>query len=245
MQMTNINIQAILFDLDGTLLGNDMVNGFLPHYFQALGARLAHLVPPQHLIASILAASEAMSANEGPLTNAEVFAADFYPRVRVERTQLEPHLEAFYIEDFPQLHHYTQRKPAARQAVQTAFDLGYTVVIATNPLFPAAAVQQRLLWADVADFDYRHITTYENSRAAKPNLRYYADICNGIGIPPEACLMVGDEAMDLVAAHLGCRTFLIPSPTTTLTEDIPAPTYQGTLEDLCTLLPTLSRTPSN
>ena len=34
------SIRAILFDLDGTLLHNDM-NVFLPHYFEMLAARVA------------------------------------------------------------------------------------------------------------------------------------------------------------------------------------------------------------
>lgn len=235
-----MTLKAILFDLDGTLLGNDMVNGFLPHYFEALAARVAHLVPPRHLIHSLLAASDAVAANAGPLTNAEVFAGAFYPRVGMARADLEPHFDDFYARDFSRLQQYTQRKPAARQAVQTAFELGYRVVIATNPHFPATAIHQRLEWAGVADFPYHKITTFENSHAAKPNLRYYEEICADIGQAPEACLMVGDEAMDMVAARLGCRTFLVPGPATVLSAETPTPTYLGTLEELVALLPQLA-----
>ena len=44
--------------------------------------------------------------------------------------------------------------------------------------------------------------------------------------------MVGDEAKDMIAAKLGCRTFLIKGPNTKLDETIPEPTYRGTLADL-------------
>ena len=52
--------QAILFDLDGTLLDSNMEN-FLPHYFSRLAARVAHIAPPKAFIAHLLAATEFMA----------------------------------------------------------------------------------------------------------------------------------------------------------------------------------------
>jgi len=40
----------------------------------------------------------------------------------------------------------------------------------------------------------------------------------------------------MVAARLGCTTFLIPGPETELDSTIPTPTYRGTLADLEMLL---------
>ena len=40
----------------------------------------------------------------------------------------------------------------------------------------------------------------------------------------------------MVAAHLGCLTFLVPGPRTKLSPTTPAPTYRGTLADLLILL---------
>jgi ribonucleotide monophosphatase NagD (HAD superfamily) len=57
-----------------------------------------------------------------------------------------------------------------------------------------------------------------------------------ISRPPQACLMVGDEDMDMVAAHLGCRTFLVPSGRTELAPSTPQPNWQGTLGDVYALL---------
>ncbi len=231
----NKTIKAILFDLDGTLLDNHM-EAFLPHYFQRLAARVAHVLPPDEFMDHLMRGSEAMMANDGRATNEEVFAATFYPLTGHPRHELEPVFADFYANDFPALRQYTRRKPAARQVVQRAFDLGCDVVIATNPLFPAVAIEQRLEWAGVADFPYRLVTTYENSRACKPNLLYYEHIMERIGRGPEACLMVGDEDWDMVAAHLGCATFLVPGPATRLDPATPPPTYQGTLAGLGELL---------
>ena len=229
-------IKAILFDLDGTLLDSNM-NVFLPHYFKLLTARVSHILPPDEFMAHLIQASNAMVANDGRATNEEVFAAAFYPLIGHPREKVESVFLDFYTKDFPALRQYTHRRPEARQVVQQAFDLGYDVVIATNPLFPLTAVQQRLEWAGVADFSYRLVTSYENSRASKPNLVYYEQILESIGHRAVACLMVGDENMDMVAAHLGCLTFLVPGPRTELDPTTPKPAYRGTLVDLGALLP--------
>jgi len=224
-------IRAILFDLDGTLLDSNM-DVFLPHYFEMLTAHMAHILPPDDFIAHLLQATNAMIANDGSATNEKVFADVFYPLVGQPREKLEPIFMDFYAHDFPSLRQHTHRKPEARQVVQQAFDLDCDVVIATNPVFPAVAIEQRLEWAGVADFPYHLVTTYENSRAAKPNLAYYEHILGSIGQRAEMCLMVGDEDGDMVAAHLGCLTFLVPGPRTELGPATPGPTYRGTLTDL-------------
>jgi FMN phosphatase YigB (HAD superfamily) len=229
------SIQAILFDLDGTLLDNDM-GTFLPHYFRMLTARVAHLVPADEFMARLMYATEIMMANDGRATNQDVFAAVFYPLAGHSREELEPIFLDFYTDDFPALEKYTRFRPEARQIVQLAFDLGYDVVVATNPLFPAIAVEQRLAWAGVADFPYHLVTSYENSRAAKPNLLYFQGILETIGQPASASLVVGDEDMDMVAAHLGCPTFLVNGPRTELAPTTPEPRYRGTLADVGVLL---------
>jgi FMN phosphatase YigB (HAD superfamily) len=228
-------IRAILFDLDGTLLSNDM-NVFLPHYFGLMADHVSHILPTEPFMARLMQASEVMLANDGRATNEEVFAEAFYPLAGRSREEMEPVFVEFYATKFPSLEQYTERKPEARQVVQLAFDLGYDVAIVTNPLFPATATEQRLAWAGVADLPYRLVTTYENSRATKPNLLYFEQVLETIGHPPEASLVVGDEDMDMVAAHLGCRTFLVPGPRTELAPSTPPPPYEGTLAEVADLL---------
>ena len=229
------SIRAILFDLDGTLLDNDM-DLFLPPYFEMLAARMAPFAPPDQFLPHLMRATDVMMANDGRATNEAVFASAFYPLNGHSREELEPVFAEFYAKDFPKLRRYTRRKPHARPVVAQAFDLGWDVIIATNPLFPATAIQQRLAWAGVDDFNYRLVTTYENSRAAKPNLRYFQDILEAIGQPAEAALVVGDEDMDMVAGHLGCPTFLVPGSRTNIDPTTPEVTYRGALADVGTLL---------
>jgi len=228
-------IRAVLFDLDGTLLDLD-IDVLVEPYVRGLAQSVVHLVPPERFLPSLIQATALMRDNNGRASNAEVFAQSFYPAVGCSRQELEPLFERFYVEEFPKLRSYARRKTHAREAVQTAFAQGFDVVIATNPLFPSMAIRQRLDWAGVGDFPYRLVTTYENSYAAKPNLAYFRHILSTIDQPAEHCIMVGDEDIDMVAAHLGCRTFLIPSARTCLASTTPTPTNRGTLADLIPML---------
>jgi FMN phosphatase YigB (HAD superfamily) len=188
-------MKALLFDLDDTLLENSM-DRFIPAYFDALRSWCADLIPGDTLIQELLRATQAMVANDGSgQTNEEVFAGLFYPALGFERSELEPHFKRFYAEAFPLLQSFTSRKPEARPLVEWAFDRGLTVVIATNPLFPATAIEQRLSWAGVGveDFSYALVTTYENMHATKADPAYFSEILEAIGHAPEECLMVGDN----------------------------------------------------
>ncbi len=231
-----MTIQAILFDLDGTLLDYDMARDFIPIYLKELAAYLHDLVPPQQLVASILQTSETLVHGTGEQTNEAAFAATFYPMVGVAREVLEPRFQRFYAEVFPTLRALAPPRPEARRVIQTVFDLGYDVVIATNPHFPAVAVQERLAWADVADFPYRKVTAHENSHFVKPRLEYYTEILADIDCPPERAVMVGDDATDMVAGELGCVTYLVRSPATPPDGIEPPPAFEGTLAELEPLL---------
>ena len=58
--------------------------------------------------------------------------------------------------------------------------------------------------------DFEWITTYENSKYCKPNLRYYQEVLERLGVAPEECLMVGnDVGDDMVAEELGMQVFLL------------------------------------
>lgn len=58
--------------------------------------------------------------------------------------------------------------------------------------------------------DFELYTTYENSSFCKPNPQYYQQILDKIGLAPEQCLMVGNDAVeDTAAAKLGIPVFLL------------------------------------
>jgi FMN phosphatase YigB (HAD superfamily) len=224
-------IKAILFDLDGTLIEVEM-DKFIPQYLKLLASNVTHLVRSSKFISKLMIASEAVDKNDGSKTNEEVFEETFFPLIGYTREEINPYIDKFYEKDFPKLRQYTRQKPDARKVMETAFDKGYDIVIATTPLLPETAIRQRLEWAGVADFPYKLITSLENSRANKPSLLYYEFIIKSIDHSAEACLMVGDEDKDMVAALLGIKTYFIKSSRSKLGTDTPEPNYIGTLGDL-------------
>jgi FMN phosphatase YigB (HAD superfamily) len=211
--MNSSGLKALLLDLDDTLIDNP-VRTFIPAYFKALEAFVADTVPPDRFIEELLAATRAMDRNDGDgPTNEEVFAAAFYPALGVPRDVLGPLLEKFYGEVFPSLRRMTAPRPAAPKIVEWAFQRGLQVVIATNPLFPRTAIEQRMAWGGVGVdvFDYDRVTAYENCHATKSNPAYYREILGALGRRPEECLMVGDNwDWDIAcAARAGIRGFWI------------------------------------
>ncbi|MFX1280694.1 MAG: HAD family hydrolase [Promethearchaeota archaeon] len=230
-------IKAILFDLDGTLL-DIKLDKFVSQYINLLAQSVAHIIPPNKFIPKILKASRAVEKNDGRASNEDIYENVFFPLEGHSREEIQPYFDDFYQNDFSKLRQYARKKPEARKVVQTAFDKGFVVVIATTPLLPATAIKQRLEWAGVADFPYQLITTIENSYATKSvlHLLYYENILDRIGFPAKACLMVGDENKDLISARLGIQTFLVESPYTKYDINIPEPNYRGTLDDLNSLI---------
>ena len=213
--MQNGGLKALLLDLDDTLIDNSM-DTFIPAYFRALEAFVAGVVEPGKFIEELLKATRAMDHNEGTgPTNEEVFAAAFYPALEVPREEMEPLLARFYNEAFPQLEPLTGRRPAAPKIVEWAKGRGLQVVIATNPLFPRTAIEQRMAWGRVGVdlFDYELVTCYENSHATKSSPAYFREIVEFLGRQPGECLMVGDNwGWDVVCAgEAGIPSYWIAS----------------------------------
>ncbi len=206
-------IEAILFDLDDTLLGNDM-EMFLPGYFMLLGNHANRLLDKERFLQELMAGTQAMIVNtDTAVSNRDVFWQTFQQRTGLDPDALEPFFDQFYREIFPRLKSTTRKRPLAHPLVETCFAQGLKVVIATNPLFPARAIEERLAWAGVpvTEFDYDLVTTYENMHATKPNPAYYAEILDRIDCLPESALMVGDDwKNDIIpAAGLGMAAYWI------------------------------------
>jgi len=130
-------ISTLLFDLDDTLLGNDM-GTFLPAYFQRLTQYLAADLDGQttRFLAELLNGTRAMIASTDPArTLSAVFADHFYPAMGWEPEAWTPRWEDFYRTGFAELRRLTTSRPAARAVMEWAFAQGYEVVIATSPLF--------------------------------------------------------------------------------------------------------------
>ncbi len=217
-------IRAVLLDLDGTLLDAD-VDQLMSHYIRALAAYMSRWMPAETFVEALMAGTRAMIRDDDPTqTNAEVFWRVFNARSPLSREEIAPAFDRFYAEEFPKLAQYGRPRPAARPLIEKLRSQGCRIVLATNPVFPETAIRQRMAWAGIADIPFDLVTTFENMHATKPNLSYYLEIAERIGVTPASCLMAGDEPeLDGAAVKAGMRFFHI-------TEEPPFTPERGSLD---------------
>lgn len=226
--------KAVLFDLDGTLLDINM-DEFIQHYFRVMVhmAREAGYSETDKLVELVWHSTGAMIANRDPrLRNEEVFKLHFYRHWPVPQQEFDLFFERFYAEGFPSLKQYTRPFQGIPEMMERLFSRGLRIVIATNAVFPLTALQQRLDWAGVGDFDYELITSFEVMHFCKPHTEYYYEIVEKLGLTPQDCLMVGnDVGEDLVAGSIGMKTFLVEDLLIDKGQPY-IPNWRGRLQDL-------------
>lgn len=229
------NYKGVFFDLDGTLLPVDL-EILLHRYFHALSDKVSPYVEPGRFMKALMDSTERMLYNDGSKTNEQAFMDYFFQVIDNNPQELRPVFDDFYLKEYPLLGKDIQAKPEARRAVELAAAAGAHVILATNPVFPRAAVDARLEWADLADFPFRYITSYENSSYCKPDPRYFGEILAQTGLKGEDCLMVGNDSKeDLAAAALGFDTFLLED--FLIERESPyAPTWKGNWNELLKVL---------
>lgn len=205
-----MDIKAILFDLDGTLLPMDQ-DIFVKTYFNALAAKLAlREYEPKKFLDMIWAGVIAMVKNDGSCTNEKVFWKKFTEIYGEDALKDKSYIDEFYYEEFNKVQEVCGFTASAREVIDEVKTSGKIVVLATNPIFPAAATENRMRWAGISPEDFHLYTTYENSSYCKPNLKYYTEILEKISCKPEECLMVGNDVReDMVAETLGMKVFLL------------------------------------
>jgi FMN phosphatase YigB (HAD superfamily) len=224
---------TLLFDLDDTLLGNNM-DMFLPAYLRALSACMASYSDPGGLIKTLMDASGKMIANLRPdRTLEEVFDAGFYPPLGIDKEQVRGILETFYRVEFPKLRSLTQYKPEAVELVKASLSRGYRVAIATNSLFPSTAITQRLSWAGLSPDQYPMalIPSFQTFHYAKPNPAYFSELMAKMAWPEGPVVMAGDSFSNDInpARQAGLSTFWVDSPDGSLPEDQFIPNGRGSL----------------
>ncbi|MCH5159443.1 MAG: HAD family hydrolase [Clostridiales bacterium] len=203
-------IRAILFDMDGTLLPMDVKN-FEKLYFKSLAARVAPLgYQPQALVDGIWRGTVAMVKNDGSCLNSEAFWRTFADIFGEQAFEHVGNFDDYYRTDFVAAKAACGLNPKAAEIVKNLKKRGLTVVVATNPLFPEVAQEQRLIWAGIDRSDVDLITHYDNSHYCKPNLKYYEELLVKLNLKSEECVMVGNDVNeDMIARELGMKVFLI------------------------------------
>ncbi len=191
-------MEALLIDLDGTLLRSNMEE-FLPAYMQRLSQALADFADPEVLVTQLMAATQAMIGNLDPTrTLKETFDRRFYPAIDQDPAEMLPDIDRFYGQEYGKLRVLTDPMPGSEALVEFAQTFGLDQVIATNPLFPLTAIEQRIEWAGfpVESMPFRFATAFETFHFAKPRPEYYAEILGLLGVPPHEAAFIGDDPVN-------------------------------------------------
>ena len=203
-------LTTILFDLDGTLLPF-VQDEFIQTYFETLLHRLVPMgYDGEKLTKALWKGTGAMIRNDGQFTNRQVFWEIFTQALGVQALALESNLEDFYQNEFDAVRKVLRCQADRRPLVEKLRKKGYSLILATNPVFPAVAVETRMRWVGLCTQNFDYITSYENSRHSKPNPAYFQDILTHVGGQPGECLMVGNNPVDdMSALETGMEGFLV------------------------------------
>lgn len=224
--------------MDGTLLDIDL-GRFLSEYFGALAPVIGDLtgLAPKDAIAAVRSATDEMTSLHGEPSNEAAFNRRFLEITGTDLRDEEPAagIAAFYDGPYTALGSDYRPRDAAHDLVAAAREAGLAVAIATNPIFPRAAIDRRIEWAGFSPDDFDLVTSYEWSKATKPHPEFFIQIADALGVRRSDCLMVGDDpVLDMAAADVGMRTFFVGEGT--------APTcdWNGGLADVAGLIPRLA-----
>jgi len=238
-----VQIKAVLFDLDNTLILFDEKK-FYDEYSKKLYMSFRDILSPQEFGRRLMSSTQVMTNNNGRQSNAEFFINDFSKNLPVKKEDLWQRFERFYNSEFETLEYLMQPLKNSKDILEKISTAGIKIVIASNPMFPANVQLLRLRWAGLEGVPFDLITDANNSTFCKPNLKYYLEICSKIDVLPEYCLMTGNDRFnDMIASKTGMKTFLTTDSIDTsidisreivdnLEIEMPEPDYIGKLDEM-------------
>lgn len=227
---------SVLFDLDDTLIKNN-ADHFTRVYLGLLGKHLEDLIDPQKMVHALMEGTRQMvTKTKVADTLEETFDQSFYPQVGYSKNQLAKTLDDFYQNRFPDLQPETSPRPEAVDVVQQCLARGWKVAVATNPLFPIAAVLHRLRWAGL-DSDivpFAAITSFETYHFAKPQPAFFSEVAARISAGDHPVVMIGNDLNDdiLPAGKAGFPVFWLNDSKDGLPEGLPEGSISGEMKDI-------------
>ena len=236
-------LRSLLLDLDNTLVLFDEP-AFFRSYFPRIAAHFADLLDARDVQSRLIRATRGLAESDGRRSNAARFREAFAQGLEDRRQALWERFLGFYATEFARLPVATAAPEGLAATMARLQAAGLPLVVATNPIFPAAVQRTRLGWVGLADVPFSLVTDIDNCAYVKPHPEYYRRIAERLGVAPEACLMVGNDPLnDMAAGLVGMRTYLTDDAarrncgSLALTRDgqrpappeIPQPDFQGPL----------------
>jgi FMN phosphatase YigB (HAD superfamily) len=216
MEMKNISglpaekIDTLLFDLDGTIIDMNR-RAEIIFYFRAF-RRFKPYFNPVSFFISFRKSVRAILDNHTESLNYDVFIENMARFGRTTPQVIDALTSELIKQDFQPLEPFFRPVPGGREAVHLANELGYRLVLVTNPVFPMTTVLYRLKWAGLMPDNFLFMTHSQNMNRCKPGLEFYDKLLMRLALAPERCLMIGNTDEDLPAHDIGIRTFLVETP---------------------------------
>ena len=199
MRKEERNLHTILFDLDGTLLPMDD-KAFLEIYNRGILSAIP-CPDPKGLLRAVWSGVKVMAGNDGGRTNAEAFWEHFLRETGLDRGSCEKSFHDYYTGAFHNCAAACRPSPLSREIVETLRAKGYTVALATTPIFPREATAVRLAWAGLEEELFTLVSTYEDFHFAKPSPNYFREFCARLGAEPQDCIHFGNDVWEDGAAR--------------------------------------------
>jgi FMN phosphatase YigB (HAD superfamily) len=204
-------IRAVLLDLDETLIANPD-GAFADALVQLADDALAPRLGVSTLRPALRRMMQRLTAERTQITNNlhliyETFTESTQQPVDLVREALQ----TFYTQDYPALARWISPVNSAQTLIDCLIHQQIAVVIATNPVYPPAAIQQRIAWGGLDASRAALITDASMMHFAKPDPAYYAEIIARLGVEPDEALVIGDHPTNDIAAaqQVGLHTMHI------------------------------------
>ena len=204
-------IKTVLIDMDGTLL-NMGESAFETEYVKRMVIFLEQRYPGKgkDIVKAVGYGGEMMKVSDGRRTNYDVFWESFEKASGYTREEIEPVITVYYQTDYTHIGDEYVPDADMQAAVRLLQEKGYQLIVATTPVVPLIANQERVRWSGLADIPWKDITSFETYNYSKPNLNYYQQICDKYNLNPVECMMIGDSLIkDFPSTELGMDFFLI------------------------------------
>ncbi|WP_210388978.1 HAD family hydrolase [Olsenella sp. HMSC062G07] len=195
-------IKAVLFDLDDTLIDINL-GAFMARYLAGQArilSRVLRVAPPFAYLAVVEGYLRIDSfSRTDDLTSERLFFQTVCRRVGrpLDLDVLaEPlaYYDAEYIDRFRGGIVQAGPRAGSHEAIEAARSLGLEVALATNPVFSLAVDRTRMRWGEIDPAVFAGVSHWANSRRSKPCARYYQEFVSSLGLVPQECLMVGNDA---------------------------------------------------
>ena len=204
-------LKAVFFDLDGTLLPLKEMK-FARLYFKTLYKKVSFLgIKKLSLYKALYKGALGVINNNGEQTNEKLFwdiVTNYLGKDILNHMDL---LNDYYLNEYKKCLKASKKRPESKKIVEFCKVLGLKTVLSTNPVFPKAAVINRMDYVLLNENDFDYITTYDNSRFCKPNPNYFKEILNDLNLKPEEVIVIGNNEVEdgLCAKKAGITSYLI------------------------------------